>query len=303
MTFLDTVKKKFDLALVKDIDLDDMSIDFTLPDSWISTVASDRMTARLTSIPGFNWPIQQVRLKIIVQDNSVDIGHLESPFSPASVKGGIVTSSLSKCTMHIFPQSHAAFIDFVGALATKAAHTFAIKGSADIIFDLGGLGVHTLHGVDFITDLTLRGLANLPDITCKSAIIVPNAEEPGKPASAYAVTIQCELDIPNPSQLSLTLGNCILATTVEGNHHVGLTTLEGFSLKVGMNTSKTGTIVLDTTIDAAKSLVKALEVQDQRVYLKGFRGTSKNEALSAGLVPLKVSFVIPRIVGVISNCP
>lgn len=64
MTFLDTVKKKFDLALVKDIDLDDMSIDFTLPDSWISTVASDRMTARLTSIPGFNWPIQQVRLKV-----------------------------------------------------------------------------------------------------------------------------------------------------------------------------------------------------------------------------------------------
>ncbi|KAG0064818.1 hypothetical protein BGZ92_005700, partial [Podila epicladia] len=291
MTFLDTIKKKLDLGLVKGIDLDDMSIDFTLPDSWISTVASDRMTARLTSIPGFNWPIQQVQLK----DNGVDIGHLESPFSPASVKRGIVTSSLSKCTMHIFPQSHAAFIDFVGALATKVAHTFAIKGNADIVFDLGRLGIHTLHDIDFVSDLTLRGLANLPDITCKSAIIVPNAEESGKPASAYAVTIQCELDIQNPSQLSLTLGDCILATTVEGNHHVGLTTLEGFSLKVGMNMSKTGTIVLDTTIDAAKSLVKALEVQDQRVYLKGFRGTSKNEALSAGLITLLVSFVIPRI--------
>lgn len=206
--------------------------------------------------------------------------------------------------MHIFPQSHASFIDFVGALATKAAHTFAIKGNADILFGLGRLGVHTLHGVDFISDVTLRGLANLPDITCKSAVIVPNAEEPGQAASAYAVTIQCELDIQNPSQLSLMLGDCILATIVEGNHHVGLTTLKGFSLKVGMNTSKTGTIVLDTTIDAAKSLVKALEVQDQRVYLKGFRGTSKNEALSAGLVTLLTSFVIPRCVGVpTSNCP
>ncbi|KAG0037246.1 hypothetical protein BGZ82_002879 [Podila clonocystis] len=292
MAFLDVVKKKFDLGLVKGIDLDDMSIDFTLPDSWTSTVASDRMTARLAAIPGFNWPIQQVQFK----DNGVDIGHLESPFSPASVKGGIITTSLSKCTMHIFPQSHAAFIDFIGALATKAAHTFAIKGNADIIFNLGRLGIHTLHGVDFISDLTLRGLANLPDITCHSAVIVLNAEERGKPVSAYAVTIQCELDIYNPSQLSLMLGDCILATTVEGNHHVGLTTLKCFSLKVGMNTSKTGTIVLDTTIDAAKSLVKALEVQDQRVSLKGFRGTSKNEALSVGLVTLLTSFVVPRIV-------
>lgn len=196
--------------------------------------------------------------------------------------------------MHIVPQSHAAFIDFVAALATKAAHTFTIKGNADIIFDLGRLGIHTLHGIDFISDMTLRGLANLPNITCKSAVIVRNAEEHENPASAYAVTIQCQLDIQNPSQLSLILGDCILATTVEGNHHVGMTTLESFSLMVGMNSNKSGKIVLDTTIDAAKSLVKALEVQDQRVYLKGFRGTSKNEALSAGLVALLTSFVIPR---------
>lgn len=65
--FLDKVKRKFDLGMVKNIDLDDMFIDFTLPDSWASTVASDRMTARLTAIPGFNWPIQQVQLKVIDQ--------------------------------------------------------------------------------------------------------------------------------------------------------------------------------------------------------------------------------------------
>lgn len=196
--------------------------------------------------------------------------------------------------MHIVPQSHTAFIHFIAALATKAAHTFTIKGNADIIFDLGRLGIHTLHGIDFISDLTLRGLANLPNITCKSAVIVRNAEERENSVSAHTVTIQCQLDIQNSSQLSLILGDCILATTVEGNHHVGMTTLENFSLKVGMNSDKNGTIVLDTTIDAAKSLVKALEVQDQRVYLKGFRGTSKNEALSAGLVTLFTSFVLPR---------
>lgn len=65
--FLDKVKRKFDLGVIKSIDLDDMSIDFTLPDSWVSTVASDRMTGRLTAIPGFNWPIQQVQLKVIDQ--------------------------------------------------------------------------------------------------------------------------------------------------------------------------------------------------------------------------------------------
>ncbi|KAF9028949.1 hypothetical protein CPC16_011938 [Podila verticillata] len=290
--FLAKIKRKFELGVIKSIDLDDMSLDFTLPDPWVSTLASDRMTGRLTAIPGFNWPIQQVKLK----DNGVDIGHLDPPFAPASVRGGIITSSLSKCTMHIVPQSHAAFAHFVAALTTKAAHTFSIKGNADIIFNLGRLGIHTLHGIDFSSDLTLRGLANLPNITCKSAVIVQNTEERENPVSADTVAIQCQFDMQNPSQLSLILGDLILATSVEGNQHVGMTTLESFSLKVGMNSDMHGKIVLDTTIDAAKSLVKALEVQDQRVYLKGFRGTSKNEALSAGLVTLFTSVVLPRFV-------
>ncbi|KAF9405561.1 hypothetical protein BGZ94_003477 [Podila epigama] len=299
--FLDKLKKSFDLSVVKNIELNDMAIDFTLPDPWTSTIASNHLIARLTAIPGFSWPIQQVQLKIVVQDNGIDIGHFESPFSPAHVTGGIVTMALTPSTMNIFPDArHESFAHFVAALATKSSHTFSIKGSADILFDLGKLiGIHTLHGVDFVSDLTLRGLANLPDITCKSATIIPKTEssltEPHQDSLVYAVTIQCVFDIPNPSQLNLTLGDCTLATSVEGGHHVGLMRLDNFTLLVGMNENRTGLLTLDTTIDAAKSLLNALELSDQKVQLKGFRNTSKNEALSAGLAALSTSFIIPRL--------
>jgi len=61
---LDNVKKRFDLSVVKNIELEDMAIDFTGPDHWLSTLSSDHMIARLTTIPGFSWPIQQVQLRV-----------------------------------------------------------------------------------------------------------------------------------------------------------------------------------------------------------------------------------------------
>ncbi|KAG0336506.1 hypothetical protein BG004_008012 [Podila humilis] len=307
--FLDKLKRKLDLSIVKGIDVEDLTIDFTLEDPWTSTIASEHMTARLAAIPGLNWPIQQVQLKIVIQENGNDIGHFDSPFAPATVQGGKITSSLSQTTMQIYPQSHTEFEGFVQALATKTAHTFVIKGCANIIFDLGILGIHTLHGIDFVSDLTLRGLGNLPNISCTSAKIVPNKIDSScstnnssknhdidtSCCSAYNKTLECVFDIQNPSQLCLTLGDCIFAVTVEGNRHIGLMSFKSLALNVGPNPDKVGTIILDTSLDAAKSLLHALELEDHKIYLKGFRNTSKNEALSAGLVTFSTSAVIPQI--------
>ncbi|KAF9083419.1 hypothetical protein BGX29_009473 [Mortierella sp. GBA35] len=291
---LNRLKKKFDIHVVKHIDLEDMSIDFTGPDHWISTVSSDRLIARLAHIPGFNWPIQKVQLRVIVQDEGKDVGQLESPFSPASVVAGSnVASSITNSTMTIFPDAHAAFAGFISALATQPNHTFFIKGSADIIFNLGPLGVHTINGVDFISDLTLRGLNNLPDVQCTVITEV-------LPSEGYDLTVKLLFALQNPSQLALTLGDMRLVVSTCGDEEthkpeqmLGILTLQDLKLVQGINEERAGVLVLDTSLDIVREFLKAAATGPRKVYLKGYEGTSANAAIASGLLKLRTTVTIP----------
>ncbi|KAF9203550.1 hypothetical protein BGZ49_006285 [Haplosporangium sp. Z 27] len=308
--FLDKVMQKLDLSVVKNIILEDLAIDFTGADSWALIVSSDSMIARLTHIPGFTWPIQKVQIRVVVQDNGKDVGRLESPYQPASVSGGIVSSTISPTTMAVLEDSKPAFSDFVTSLATKDRHTFAIKGSADIIFNLGLLGIHNINGVDFLSDLTLKGLNNLPEIKCTSITEIIHED-------ANELVLKATLDILNPSQLSLTLGDLALSviTNTENvdeavavsedkkqeksyipmQQAIGTITLENLTLMLGMNDSRTATIRLNTGLEETKRFLKRIEKEQQTVKLQGFQGTSKNEALTSGLASMTTTFVIPMI--------
>lgn len=217
---------------------------------------------------------------------------MESPFTPASVvDGNSVTSSISTTTMNIFPTAHSVFADFVSALATKPNHTFSVKGSADIVINLGLLGIHTIHGVDFISDLTLRGLNSLPDLQCTGITEVIHS-------SAYEVTIKALFTVNNPSQLALTLGDLQLAVwspadeeSDEPEQFMGTIKLVELSLMQGANEGKVAVMVLDTTMEATKQFLKATEAR--MVVLKGFGGTSENAAINAGLNKLRTTASIP----------
>ncbi|KAF9572332.1 hypothetical protein EC968_009985 [Mortierella alpina] len=237
--------------------------------------------------------------------------------------------------MKVFPECHTAFAGFISALAIQPAHTFSIKGTADIIFDLGLLGVHTIHGIDFVSDLTLRGLDSFRDIRCTAITETILAADPrGRPSdqdegqgqghgSKKHMVVKALFDIYNPSQLLLTLGDCILAvsvpskdendtTTTDQNsstdphttpsslhlrHHrhrqIGTLHLDNLTLLMGENDARTGTMVLDTTIEATRQFLKSAEHAPQKIHLSGFQGTSKNEALAAGLITLSTSLELP----------
>ncbi|KAG0260058.1 hypothetical protein BG011_002167 [Mortierella polycephala] len=299
---LDMIKKRLDLSVVRNIELEDMAIDFTGPDDWISILSSDHLIAHLAHIPGFAWPVRQVQLRIIIQNNGVELGRLESPYSPATVARGQICSSITNSPMTIFQESHSAFAEFITALTTQSSHTFAIKGSADIVFDLGILGTHTLKGVDFVSDLTLRGLRSFPDIRCQKITET-------YPGDGYDLIVKGLFDIQNPSQLSLTLGDCTLTMSIsltDGNgdegdglrkqdkeHQIGTIMLHDLKLQVGLNDARAGTMVLNTSLDATDQFLKHATRKQQAVFLKGFHGTSKNEALAMGLVTLETMFMIP----------
>ncbi|KAG0365336.1 hypothetical protein BGZ54_006642 [Gamsiella multidivaricata] len=346
---LEKIRQRFDLSVVKHIDLEDMAIDFTGPDHWTSTLSSDRLVARLTHIPGFTWPIQQVQLTVLVQDKGEHLGSLYSPFTPASVSRGQITSSISFSPLHIPPESHTAFSTFIAALTTQSYHTFTIRGSADIQFKLGRLlGVHALNGVDFLSDLTLRGLNNLPGIKCTDVKDVKSEIHEGQEREQDMLQMTVLLDIPNPSQLSLTLGDITLevlysdqtsasteaaeaatetataASTISStdswveaeeqdvnrgqqqqqqqeqqlfeensDHVIGTIHLPGLILLQGANDGRVATLRLDTRLQRTKLFLDDIAKESRTVHLKGFQGTSENEALAAGLVTLATSFIMP----------
>ena len=239
--------------------------------------------------------------------------------------------------MTVFAESHTAFAGFISSLATQPAHTFSIKGTADIVFDLGLLGVHTIHGIDFVSDLTLRGLDSFREIRCTAITETALAadkegqrhdQEQGHGHGAQNnITIKALFDIYNSSQLLLTLGDCVLTVSVpskdkddpnsadsdhnktssssNNNNHsnttkstpahdqIGTLHLDNLTLLLGQNDARTGTMVLDTTLVATKRFLQNAEHTPQKVYLDGFQGTSKNEALAAGLVTLSTSLELP----------
>ncbi|KAF9121650.1 hypothetical protein BGX30_002444 [Mortierella sp. GBA39] len=290
---VNALKSKFDIHVVKHIDLEDLSIDMTGPDHWSTIVSSNRLVARLARIPGFKWPVQKVQLRIIIQEEGKDVGKLESPFTPASVADGAsVTSSISTCTMTIFPDAHSVFTDFVSQLATKPDHTFSVKGSADIVINLGLLGIHTINGVDFISDLTLRGLNSLPDLKCTEITEVVRS-------SACEVTVKALFAINNPSQLALTLGDLQLAVWSPASEDesdrpeqsLGTVKLVDLKLVQGMNEGKVAVMVLDMTLEATQRFLKATEART--VVLKGFGSASENAAINAGLNKLRTTVSVP----------
>ncbi|KAG0228749.1 hypothetical protein B0O80DRAFT_496474 [Mortierella sp. GBAus27b] len=304
--FLEKIRQKFDLSVVKCIEFGDMSIDLTVPNHWSASLSSDSMIARLAHIPGFTWPIQQVQLRIVVQDKGVDLGSFESPYTAATVNRGIVNSFIPHTTLNVFDQSRTPFTAFVGALATQAQHTFVVKGSADIIFSLGVLGTHSIKGVDFVSDLTLKGLNNLPEIKCTVIKDVVFHKQMGIGESRRYLEVAILLDIHNQSQLMLTLGDVTLSTSYngpnsvsaakggQGKDQIGTIIIRNLTLLQGMNDSRTATLRLDTTLDSTKQFLANVALEPQTLYLRGFHGTSKNVALTAGLATLSSSFVIPR---------
>lgn len=158
--------------------------------------------------------------------------------------------------------------------------------------NLGLLGVHTINAVDFISDLTLRGLNSLPDLKCTEITEVVRS-------SAYEVTVKALFNVNNPSQLALTLGDLQLAAWSLASddepdrpeQFLGTIKLVDLKLVQGVNEGKAAVMVLDTTLEATQKFLKATEART--VVLKGYGSTSENAAINAGLNKLRTTVSVP----------
>lgn len=221
----------------------------------------------------------------IQQDNGVQLGSFDTPWSAASVKGGTMKTAFTTSTLNIFPDAKNAFSSFVGSLSTKDSHPVTLKGSVDAKLSLGVFGHLTVPGIGFKATVPIKGLGGLKNQKYVFAIEVTL----GSDNKTYMTSI---LNINNPSQLTLALGDVNFDSTHKGAH-IGISTVKALKLVPGDNQVLSYT-VLDMTLSAAREFSMALYSGNQVMGISGYANSSTNPALNAGLASVSSGITIPQ---------
>ncbi|KAG0361117.1 hypothetical protein BG005_009104 [Podila minutissima] len=274
-------------CLIKTITINQMSMDFTPADPWAPTTSSNSVVATMLSIPGITLPIDSIRQHILLVDNGVQIGNIETPWSAASVSGGTLTTSFPSSTLAVFPTSHTAFSNFIGSLSAAKTKAVTLQGSVDAKLNLGIFGHMTIPGIGFKTDTLFQGLNGLTDI--KYIYLIDNNFD----FVNSKMTMSTIVNLKNPSNLSLKLGDVSFSTAAAGGY-VGISTIRNLNLVPGDNYVISST-VLDMTQTAVSDFLNGLNTADGTLILTGFSGTSSDVALNAGLAVMKSNLVVPKL--------
>ncbi|KAF9131873.1 hypothetical protein BGW39_001177 [Mortierella sp. 14UC] len=248
-------------------------------------MSSNSVVATMLSIPGITLPIDSVRQHVIVVDNGVQLGAFDTPWSAASVKGGTMTTAFTTSPLNVFPDSKAAFSNFVSSLSTKATHPVTLKGSVDAKLNLGIFGHLTIPGIGFKAVVPFKGLDNL-----KSTKFVYAVEmNPSIDGNIYLASI---VNINNPSSLTLSLGDVAFEASNKGER-IGSSSIKNLVLVPGDNQILSYTTLEARTLPAAQAFVNGLESISQTMSLAGFAGSSTNPALNGGLKAVRTGILIP----------
>ncbi|KAG0346114.1 hypothetical protein BG004_002403 [Podila humilis] len=274
------------LGLIKAIDINQMSMDFTPADPWKPTTSSNNIVATMLSIPGITLPITSIQQHIILTDNGVQLGSIGTPWAAASVKGATMTTSFATSTLNVFPTAQTAFIHFVGTLSGTPSKTITLQGSVDAKLSLGIFGSITIPGIGFKVDTVLQGLDGLKVVDYKYLI------DQDFDFMNNLLSMSTIVNLKNPSKLNLKLGDVSFSTAAAGGY-VGVSTIKNLDLAPGDNfvISKT---TLDMSLTSTQDFLNSLSNADGPLDLTGFSGTSSDIVLNAALSAMKSLLVIPQ---------
>ncbi|KAG0361116.1 hypothetical protein BG005_009103 [Podila minutissima] len=274
------------LGLIKTITINQMSMDFTPANPWAPTTSSNSIVSTMLSIPGITLPIDSIRQHIILSDDGVQIGSIETPWAAASVNGGTLKTSFPTSVLSVFPTSKAAFSKFVGSLSAAKSKPVTLQGAVDAKLNLGIFGHLTIPGIGFKVNTPFQGLNGLTDLKFMFMIDYVNDFQ------TNLMTMTTIVNVKNPSNLSLKLGDISFDTVFKGEH-VGYSTIKNLSLVPGDN-FVVSTTVFDNSLPACTAYFGTLANGDGPLDLLGYSGTSKNIALNGGLGALKSTMIVPK---------
>ncbi|KAF8923364.1 hypothetical protein BGZ58_003039, partial [Dissophora ornata] len=235
---------------------------------------------------------------VTIIDNNIAIATFDTPSSPASVSGGILSTVVGNCALKIIDDQKDNFSNFISALITQPSHTFTLRGSVDATLTasipgssaLGSFAptakTFTVTDVGFSSPITLQACNNFPALQYIRQVSLTHDATTGE------FTLVSEVNIHNPSQLVLILGNLTFRTVDKTGVFVGMSMMKNLKLQMGDNTVTV--VTTSTSMDAYNVLVSTGET----FYFEGFAGSSEDPILAKGISALRTSAMIPKLNGI-----
>ncbi|KAF9995184.1 hypothetical protein BGZ79_011136 [Entomortierella chlamydospora] len=297
VSWLDTALKSLSLdtslpALteppIASVAIDAMSMDFSCESCVWAPNAVSTITA-VTNLPFANGaPIAQLSQNIQVLDkNGAIVGTLSTPYAAASVTGNSVTSTSDSAPLTIADDSHTIYENFIADLNEATTYELGLRGTANSILNLGGLGLVEVKGISLDVTTSLKGLQGLKTTDWVSLL--------AQAFSNGGFGVSCLVNIHNPSDLTLKLGdlNLNMGLTTEASDLAGVSNIVDMVLAPGDNQVVAYTF-LSLAIPAARTVITGPSTADVPLVMYAFSGTSNNPALNVGLTNMLTHMTIPK---------
>lgn len=189
------------------------------------------------------------------------------------------------------PTAHDAYSSMLTGLFTSKSKTIKLKGTLDASFKIPIFGDKTLHGFAFDNDIVLQGLDGMSDFT-----FVRYISESYPNSIQYTASVQVNIKNPSVTRFAPGPENEVSFSINFDGTPVGRMTFEDLTLELGDN-FLTGNVVIDSSSQAGKDFMKAIDLGDVAVTLSGAEHTSKNPALVPAFQALRIRFVFPKKFG------
>ncbi|KAG0308232.1 hypothetical protein BGZ98_008573 [Dissophora globulifera] len=273
---------------IESVAINSMSMDFSCSTCVWAPLAVSSISAK-TNLPFANGaPIVQLSQSVEVLDkNGNVVGTLNTPYAPATSSGAIVTTSTPSAPLVIGDGSHEVFEAFIADLQAATTYQLGLRGTANSILDLGALGKIEVKGIKLDVTSSLAGLQGLKQLQFVAAAgISPNGA---------AMTVNSIVNIHNPSQLTLNLGDLTFKAGLDTTptNFAGIAIMKNLVLVPGDNIVPS-TVIMDPKTQAGRDITNNLFFGiDVTMTLYASADTSSNPALDAGLANMVSTILVP----------
>ncbi|KAF9897807.1 hypothetical protein BX616_004952 [Lobosporangium transversale] len=280
-----------DIGLAQEVSLGEFDIDFASSDPMSMPISLPNLQVRLASLPGTSWPI----VSLANHDNGVAIAEFDFPMAPAEVKDSIVKNPIERNVVNILPGLEDAFSNYLANIITKPSYTFSIGGNVDASLKVPSLSGNskssdadssktlTATNIGISAPVTVRGLDNLQKIEYVELVSLT------KDADSGVTTVAQKLNIHNPSELSMNIGDIALNILNANGDLMGVINIPSLYLAIGDNA------VTATATFTDPDTYNTLTTKSNTFTLAGFDGSVKNPILAKALCSFVSHIAFPKL--------
>ena len=280
-------------APIASVVINSMEMDFACPTCTGYTPNAKSSITAETRLPfSGNVPIAKLAQNVQILDkNGQLVGTLKTPYSDAVAVGSKVSTNTPESPLVVADGSHDIYTAFIEDLNMKDTYELGLRGTADSILNLGALGEIEILGIPIDVKSSLAGLQGLNNIKYLAFVDI---NRDFVTEITYAKTA---VNIYNPSQLTLNIGDLDLVAGLEGFTDadvVGSSLVKNLRLVPGDNRVVAILAIPDKSPKGVYFMNVVMKTRESTLNMWAHSKSTSNAALNAGLKSLRAGVLLPK---------